>query len=241
MVALMAFEIIPAIDVAGGRLALHTPQGPVLLDAFHGDPLAAARACADAGARRVHVVDLDLAFAGAFANLDVVRGAAALGLRVQASGGIATLAEATEALGAGADRVVLGSGALLDERAAEEAIDALGRRLVVGIEVDEGRIRPRGRREGDLPLVETLGWLVAAGADAFLVTAVARVGVMRGPDLEIVRRVARAGRPVIAAGGVGSVDDLVALRGAGAVGAVVGRAALKGGLDLEDALARLRV
>ena len=235
----MAFEIIPAIDVAGGRLAIHTPGGPRPLAAFGGDPLAAARAYAEAGVRRAHVVDLDLAFGGSFANLDVVGAVAAIGLRVQASGGIATLREAEQARAAGADRVVLGSGALLDLAVVREAIGALGSRLILGIEVDEWRIRPRGRREGDLPLVETLGWLVGSGASGFLVTAVGRVGGMRGPDLAVVKRVVRAGRPVIAAGGVGSVDDLRALRRGGAAGAVVGRAALEGGLDLAVALTGL--
>jgi phosphoribosylformimino-5-aminoimidazole carboxamide ribonucleotide (ProFAR) isomerase len=235
----MAFEIIPAIDLAGGRLAIHTPEGPRPLEAFGGDPLAAARAYARAGARRAHVVDLDLAFGGSFANLDVVGAVAALGLRVQASGGIATLPEAAQALAAGADRVVLGSGALLDEAVVRDVIGVLGSRLILGIEVDEGRIRPRGRREGDLPLAETLGWLVGSGASAFLVTAVERVGGMRGPDLAVVKRVVRARRPVLAAGGVSSVDDLRALRRAGAAGAVVGRAALESGLDLAEALIRL--
>lgn len=235
----MSFETIPAIDIAGGRLALHTPDGPRPLAAFGGDPLEAARAYAEAGARRAHVVDLDLAFGGSFANLDVVGAVAALGLKVQASGGIATLPEAMQALAAGADRVVLSSGALPDEALVREAIRALGTRLILGIEVDDGRIRPRGRTQGDLPIAETLSWLVASGASGFLVTAVERVGEMGGPDLEIVRHVVRAGRPVIAAGGVASIDDLRALRRAGASGAVVGRAALEGGLDLAEALTAL--
>src|SRR5207342_975401 len=111
-----------------------------------------------------------------------------------------------EALAAGADRVVLGSGALLDETATAEAIHALGSRLIVGIEVDGGRIRPRGRVDGDLGLAETLEWLVGSGASGFLVTAVARVAGMGGPDLGVVQRVVRAGRPVIAAGGVAAMD-----------------------------------
>jgi phosphoribosylformimino-5-aminoimidazole carboxamide ribonucleotide (ProFAR) isomerase len=237
----MPFEIIPAIDVAGGRLAIHTRSGPRPVEAFGGDPLAAARAYVEAGARRAHVVDLDLAFGGAFGNLDVVEAVAALGLKVQASGGIAGLSEATRALAAGADRVVLGSGALLDEALVAQAIGALGSRLLVGIEVDEGRIRPRGRTEGDLPLAETLGWLVDSGATGFLVTAVARVGGLRGPDLAVVGRVLRAGRPVVAAGGVASLDDLRALYRVGAAGAVVGRAALEGGLDLAEALTAIGV
>ena len=232
----MSFEVIPAIDVAGGRLALFTPRGRAPARAFDGDPLAAARAYADAGARRVHVVDLDLAFDGVARNVETVREIAALGLWVQGSGGVRTMAHARSLLEAGADRVVLGSGSLRDEEAALDAIAALGERATVGIDVDDGRIRSRGAAAVDLPLVETLGWLVAAGASSFLVTAVARVGSLRGPDVSTVKRVVRSGRPVLAAGGIATLDDLRALRRAGATGVVVGRAALEGGLDLRDAL-----
>lgn len=232
----MGFEVIPAIDVAGGRLASYSPGGPVPASAFEGDPLAAAAAYAAAGARWVHVVDMDLAFGGLARNLDVVRAIAATGVRVEASGGIRTIDQVRAALEAGAHRVVLGSAALVDEVAAIEAVASLADRLIVGIEVDGGGIHPRGADGVALPLVETLGWLVAGGARAFLVTAVARVGSLDGPDVAVVRRVVRTGRPVIAAGGIASMHDLVSLRAAGAVGAVVGRAALEGGIELEAAL-----
>jgi phosphoribosylformimino-5-aminoimidazole carboxamide ribonucleotide (ProFAR) isomerase len=233
----MRFEVIPAIDVAGGRLAAYASGGPEPVEAFGGDPIAAARAFIGAGARWLHVVDMDLAVLGEPRNLEVIRAIATLGASVQASGGVGTADDVWAALDAGARRVVLGSGALADEDAALRAIDRFADRLVVGIEVQEGRIRARGRSGVDLPLVETLGWLVTAGAHAFLVTAVARVGTLLGPDLEVVGRVARAGRPVVAAGGVSSIDDLQDLRRAGAAAAVVGRAAMEGELDLADALA----
>lgn len=232
----MTFEVIPAIDVAGGRLAVDTPAGPRLVDAHHGDPLVAARVYMEAGARRLHVVDMDLAFGGEARNLDVVRSVARLGVRVQGSGGITDLETARRFLEAGADRVVLGSRALADEAAALEAIDALGDRAIVGLEVDAGRIRSRGAEGVDLPLVETLGWLVEAGARGFLLTAVRRVGSLQGPDIATLKRVVRAGRPVIAAGGIARVDDLRAVRRAGAVAAVVGRAALEGDLPLHELL-----
>ena len=232
----MSFEVIPAIDVVGGRLAIVTPQGPAPARAYGADPLAAARAYAAAGARRVHVVDLDLAYDGVAANLETVREIAGLGLWVQGSGGIRTMSHARSFVDAGADRVVLGSGALGDEGVTLEMIATFGTRVAIGIEVDDGRIRARGVAAVDLPLVETLGWLVAGGASTFLVTALARVGSLHGPDVATVKRVVRSGRPVLAAGGVASVDDLRAVRDAGAVGVVVGRAALEGGLDLRDAL-----
>jgi phosphoribosylformimino-5-aminoimidazole carboxamide ribonucleotide (ProFAR) isomerase len=103
--------------------------------------------------------------------------------------------------------------------------------------VTGGRIRSRGADPVDLDLMQTLGWLRGAGAGAFLVTAVARVGTGTGPDVELIRRVARRGVTTIAAGGVTSLDDLRALRASGAVGAVVGRAAVEGRLDLPAAFA----
>jgi phosphoribosyl isomerase A len=233
----VTFEVIPAIDVVGGRLAIATPGGPRPTEAFDGDPIAAARAYAGAGARWAHVVDLDLASGRGFLNLGVVEAVSDLGLRVQASGGIVSAADAARALEAGASRVVLGSGALVDEREAEHAVVSLGERALVGIEVEGGSIRPRGHVAGELPLVETLGWLTAVGATGFLVTAADRVGRLAGPDLELVRRVVRSGRPVFAAGGVAGLEDLRAIRRSGASGAVVGRAALEGDLDLVAALA----
>jgi phosphoribosylformimino-5-aminoimidazole carboxamide ribonucleotide (ProFAR) isomerase len=230
------FEVIPAIDVSGGRLAAYAPDGPRPIEAFEGDPLRAAVAYAGAGARLIHVVDLDLAFEGEARNLGVVTAISGLGVLVQGSGGIADLATAERILAAGADRVVLGSAALADERSTLEVVAALGRRVVVGIEIQGDRIRGRGPDAPELPIAETLGWLSAGGAPAFLVTSVARVGALAGPDLAAVRRVLRAGRPVLAAGGIASLDDLRALRRLGAAGAVVGRAALEGGVALAAAL-----
>jgi len=232
----MSFELIPAIDVAAGRLAVFTSDGPAPSDAFDGDPLAAARAYVAAGARRLHVVDLDLAFNSGPRNLETVRAIAALDVRVQGSGGVSTVEDARAVLDAGADRVVLGSGALADEAVASQLITELAESAMVGIEVEGDRIRSRGGRHVDLPLVQTMGWLVAAGARSFLVTAIARVGSLKGPDVDTVRRVVRAGRPVVAAGGIASADDLRAVRRAGATGAVVGRAFLDGGLPLEELL-----
>jgi phosphoribosylformimino-5-aminoimidazole carboxamide ribotide isomerase len=234
------FELIPAIDVADGALAHLTPDGPIPLDAFGGDPLAAAAAMVDEGAAWLHVVDMDLAFHGEARNLDVLAAIAELRVPVQAGGAVRTADEIDLLLAAGAERVVLGSAGLADEDRARRLLDTGAERLIVGIEVgDDGRIRSRGRDPVDLPLIETLGWLVAADAPAFLVTAVTRVGASFGPDVAAVKRVVRAGRPVIGAGGITSLDHLRALRAAGAAGAVVGRAALERTLDLAEARSAL--
>jgi phosphoribosylformimino-5-aminoimidazole carboxamide ribonucleotide (ProFAR) isomerase len=234
----MPFTLLPAVDVTGGRLGAYRPEGPEPVDAFGGDPVEAARSAARAGARWLHVVDMDLAFGGEVRNADVVAAVAALeGIRVQASGGIRTWEEARAYLDAGASRVVLGSAALSDEGEAGHLLARLGPAVVVGIEVEDGRIRSRGAGRVDLDLMSTIGWLHAAGAPGFLVTAVSRVGGLGGPDVALVRRVARRGRPTFAAGGIRSLEDLEALRDAGAAGAVVGRASVEGGLDLGAAIA----
>jgi phosphoribosylformimino-5-aminoimidazole carboxamide ribotide isomerase len=231
------FEFIPAIDVHGGALGRWTPDGPDPVAAFGGDPVAAARAFADAGARWLHVVDLDLAIDGEARNVDVLAEIASVGPFVQAAGSVRVGDEIRTLLAAGATRVVLGSAALADPDATAELLSANGDGLVVGIEVEDGRIRSRGRDPVDLALMETLGWLVAGGARAFLVTAVDRVSGLGGPDVGSVRRVARTGLPVLAAGGVASIEHHRAVRAAGAVGVVVGRAALEGSLDLAAAFA----
>ena len=231
------FEVLPALDVHGGRLATIGPDGPTPTDAFDGDPLTAARAFADAGTRWLHVVDLDLAFDGESRNLDLVEEIASIGPFVQAAGAVRTEDEIRRLVAVGARRVVLGSAALGDPEAAAELISVHAGHLVVGIEVEGGRIRSRGRDPVDLDLMETLGWLVAGDAPMFLVTSVDRVAGLGGPDVALVRRVVRAGRPVLAAGGISKTAHLRDLRAAGAAGAIVGRAALEGTLELGPAFA----
>jgi phosphoribosylformimino-5-aminoimidazole carboxamide ribonucleotide (ProFAR) isomerase len=233
------FTLLPAIDLTEGRLGTYAADGPVPVDAFGGDAVLAARAFVDDGARWLHVVDMDLAFGGAVRNAAVVTAIAEAcpGAQIQASGQIRSFEEASAYLAAGAARVVVGSAALVDEDAATRLVGRLGPAAIVGIEVDGGRIRSRGADPVDLDLMATVGWLAALAVPGFLVTAVARVGGLAGPDTATVRRVARSGRPTLAAGGIRSVQDLAAVREAGALGAVVGRATLEGALDLSDALA----
>jgi len=233
------FSLLPAIDLTHGRLGVFTPEGPMQLRAFDGDGVAAATAFRDAGARWLHVVDMDLAFTGEAGGVEAVRAIAALeGVRVQAGGGVRTAGQIEVLRGAGAARVVLSSGALGDE-AAVEAVLARARpgELVVGIEVADGRIRSRGADPVDLDLMATLGWLRRAGAASFLITAVERVGTVAGPDLGVIRRVARRGVETFAAGGIASIEDLRSVRDSGAVGAVIGRAAVEGRIDLSAAFA----
>ena len=237
----MTFLILPALDVWHGRLAVATAEGPSPVDAFGGDPVEAARAAVAAGARALHLVDLDLAYGGVL-GLDVAAiRAGASDATLQVSGAIGDAAIGRAYLDAGADRYVLGSSALADDRRTLLVLQDAGPAVVVGLEVEDGRIRARGAGCGNeadgLDLMSTVGWLHAAGASAFLVTSIDRVGGLGGPDVDLVRRVARAGRPTYAAGGIRSLEDLRHLRDVGAAGAVVGTAALEGRFDLARAFA----
>lgn len=235
----MPFTVLPAIDVTAGRLGAWSAEGPVRLDAYEGDPVAAALAFVVAGAAWLHVVDMDLAFTGAPSNLEVVASIAEAvpAVRIQVSGGIGTAELARLYRHAGATRFVLASAALADRVATTELLSRSGDDALVGVEVEDGRIRGRGAARVDLDLMGTLGWLASAGARGFLVTAVARVGAGGGPDLGLIRRVARVGLPVMAAGGIGTLEELRGVREAGAGAAVIGRAALLGELDLPAAFA----
>jgi phosphoribosylformimino-5-aminoimidazole carboxamide ribotide isomerase len=237
----MTFLILPALDVWRGRLAVATADAPRAVETFGGDPVTAARAAVAAGARALHLVDLDLAYDGT-RRLDLASmRAVAPDAILQVSGAIGDATIGKAYLDAGADRYVLGSSALVDDRRTLLALRDAGPAVVVGLEVEDGRIRARGAGRGDeaegLDLMSTIGWLHAAGAPAFLATSIDRVGGLGGPDVDLVRRVARAGRPTYAAGGIRSLEDLRALRDAGAAGAVVGTAALEGRIDLVEAFA----
>lgn len=232
------FEIIPALDVAAGRLCRLTADDPVPIGSHGGDAEAAAAAFVASGARRLHFVDVDLAMTGVAGNLDLLSAIAALGVPVQASGGVRAAADADRFLSAGADRVVLGSAALADRGATEEVLARFGDRLCVGIEADGPTIRPR-RRGVELPLWETLTWLAGADVRRFVFTEVGRVGELRGPDLDGIWALAtHTGKPVLASGGIRGLEDLRAIAGLGVEGAIVGRA-LHEGLDLRETLRAL--
>jgi phosphoribosylformimino-5-aminoimidazole carboxamide ribonucleotide (ProFAR) isomerase len=233
------FEVIPAIDVAAGGLARITGAGADRLAAFGGDPLAAARSFVAAGARWLHVVDLDLATSGRPGNLATVRAVADLGVPVQASGGVRSAEQVEAFLEAGAARVVVGSAALAEPEVVGGLLERFGDRLVLAIEVEGATIRPRGGGS-ELPLWETLGWLAELPVPRFLFVEVGRVGGMRGPDLDGVWALARhTGRPVLASGGIRGLEDLLALAALDehVEGAVTGRALYEGAFSLADALA----
>lgn len=211
-------RLLPAIDVRGGR-AVRLRQGDFAAETVYADePLEAARTWVDAGAQSLHVVDLDGARDGRPAALDHLRRIAGeVGVPVQYGGGLRTLEAVDAAIDAGAERVIVGTAALTDERFLEAVLAAHGERCAVAIDVRAGRVAVSGWTEATEAapeaLIERLG---ARGVERFVYTDVERDGMLAGPDLEAVERVAAAvaGRFVYS-GGIASVADLTALRSLG--------------------------
>jgi phosphoribosylformimino-5-aminoimidazole carboxamide ribotide isomerase len=229
------FIVVPAVDLLGEE-AVRLEQGDyerVCLRA--GDPAGLVATYAGAGSRLIHVVDLDGARAGQVRPaLIATLVAAAQGVPLQASGGIRSLGDAESLLAAGASRVVVGTAAFAKPDALERFASALGERLVVALDSRAGRLAVAGwTRDGGIAVEDAAERCAAAGVARVHCTAVERDGTMVGPDLELLRRVqARSGLPVLAAGGIRSVEDLETLAAIGMEGAIVGRALLEGGVPL---------
>jgi phosphoribosylformimino-5-aminoimidazole carboxamide ribotide isomerase len=233
------FEVIPAIDVLEGR-AVRLSQGKreaVTIEG--GDPVELARRFRDEGARRLHVVDLDGAFTGVPTPGLVERVAAAGGLPLQVGGGYRTIGAIASAIAAGADRVMVGTAALSPAFLAEAATQ-FGERLVVAIDVRDGEVAVDGwTRTSGATAAGLAGDCAAAGVARLLVTSTVRDGSLAGPDVDLLAEVLPAGIPVIAAGGISSLADLLTVRDLGCEGAVAGSALLAGLFTLTEALTRL--
>jgi phosphoribosylformimino-5-aminoimidazole carboxamide ribotide isomerase len=235
-------ELYPAIDLRGGR-AVRLQQGDYAQETVYGDdPVAIARSFAAAGASWVHVVDLDAARTGAPTNRPVVAAIAAAvagQARVQSGGGVRTVADAEVLARAGVARVVMGSAAVADPSLVEAAARVVP--VAVGLDHRQGDLAVHGWTEqSGVHVTDALGRFPAAAA--FVITDIARDGMLAGPDLDGLRAaVASTSTPVVASGGVGRLDDLRALRSvAGLSGVIVGKAIYEGRFDVASALAVLR-
>ena len=193
-----SIEVIPAVDVLGERaVRLHRGDYDEVVDR-PGNPVELARRFAAGGAGRIHLVDLDGARSGKV-RPELVReiAAAVAPARVQASGGIRSFEDAEALLAAGAERVVVGTAAFPEPAS---WVAALGERLIVALDVRDGRIRTAGWTEAGLPLADAVDRSLRAGVVRVLCTAIDRDGTPAGPDLDLVGRVAGSGLEVLAAG-----------------------------------------
>jgi phosphoribosylformimino-5-aminoimidazole carboxamide ribotide isomerase len=228
------FQVLPAVDLLGEE-AVRLQQGDFGRVAARAQPEELVRRFAAAGARLIHVVDLDGARRGRIRAEVIARLAeAAAPAEVQASGGIRSPVDAERLLAAGASRVVVGTAALAEPEAIEQFVAQFGDRLVVAIDVRCGRVAVRGWLEDTgLDAADLARRCSAAGVSRILCTAIERDGMLGGPDLDLLRDVRDASSlPVLAAGGIRSEADLAAVAATGCEGAVVGRALLDGSLPL---------
>jgi len=241
------FVLLPAVDVAGGRTVRLT-QGEAGTETWYGDPIECALAWQADGAEWIHLVDLDAAF-GRGANAELLAEVVGrLDIAVELSGGIRDDASLHRALATGCARVNLGTAAIEDPDWCREVIAEHGERIAVGLDVRviDGQhiLAARGWTASGGDLWEVLERLDADGCLRYVVTDVTKDGTLRGPNLELLREVCAAtDRPVIASGGVSSIEDLVqlaALTPIGVEGAIVGKALYAGAFTLPEALQAVR-
>ncbi|WP_310498871.1 1-(5-phosphoribosyl)-5-[(5-phosphoribosylamino)methylideneamino]imidazole-4-carboxamide isomerase [Sandarakinorhabdus sp.] len=233
--------IFPAIDLKQGKVVRLAEGDMDRATIYADDPGAQARVFADAGARALHVVDLDGAFAGESLNGAGVRAAlAAFGGQVQVGGGIRTIAQAEAWLAAGVWRVVMGTAALEHPHIVRALAAAHPGRIVVAVDARDGMVATRGWAEKSVvPVIDLAKRFEDAGVASLLFTDVGRDGMLKGVNIEATLGLAAAtSLPVIASGGVKDMGDITALKGQpGIEGVITGRAIYDGRLDLAEALA----
>jgi phosphoribosylanthranilate isomerase len=232
-------ELLPAVDIAGGR-AVQLVQGVAGSGGEFGDPLDAALAWQEQGAEWLHLVDLDAAF-GRGSNRELVDAIVGrLDIQVELSGGIRDAESLAAALATGCRRVNLGTAALETPEWTAEAIADHGDRIAVGLDVRGTTLAARGWTRDGGDLWETLARLDAEGCARYVVTDVNKDGMLAGPILALLEQVCgRTSRPVVASGGVSTLDDIRALRAlvdVGVEGAIIGSALYRGAFTLPEAL-----
>lgn len=231
-------HIFPAIDIRGGR-CVRLLQGDYSKESTYGAPVAMAQRWAEAGAKYLHIVDLDGARDGSSANLPLVKEIIQrVKLPVQLGGGIRSLAALEEVLEARVSRALLGSAAFQDPQFLKDAVRRYPKHVAVSVDARDGLVATDGwtktSSQDALAFVRNLEDL---GVQAIVFTDIARDGMLAGPNLEGLRRINDAVElKVIAAGGVSSIKDLHALKSLGLYGAIIGKALYTGAIDLATAL-----
>ena len=237
------FQLYPAIDLRGGQV-VRLAEGDFARETVYGaDPAAVARQFATAGARWIHVVDLDGARDGARRQTAAVAASVAAGgggVAGEGAGGLRDEAAVGAALDAGAARAVVGTAALRDPELVARLVERFGAaRVAIALDVRDGLAVGQGWVPGaaGVPVDEALTVLADRGARVFVVTAIERDGLLTGPNLELLGRMVAMGRgEIVASAGVSSLADIAAVRALGCGGAVIGRAIYEGRLDLAEAV-----
>ena len=236
----MKLELLPAVDVADGK-AVRLTQGEAGSEEDFGHPMEAAQQWISAGAEWIHLVDLDAAF-GRGNNQEVISEVvkSAGDVKIELSGGIRDDASLARAIALGAKRVNLGTAALENPDWTARAIAEYGDQIAVGLDVRGTTLAARGWTKEGGDLFEVLARLDADGCSRYVVTDVTKDGTLRGPNIELLKSVmAKTDKPVVASGGISSLDDIAALRELvefGLEGAILGKSLYAGRFTLEQAL-----
>ncbi|MBV9334428.1 MAG: 1-(5-phosphoribosyl)-5-[(5-phosphoribosylamino)methylideneamino]imidazole-4-carboxamide isomerase [Solirubrobacterales bacterium] len=237
--------LLPAVDILEGKAVRLTRGEFDQRTVYDTDPLDAARRWVEAGARALHVVDLDGARSGGLVNLEQVRRITdGVPVPAQVGGGLRTIESVREVINAGAARVLLGTAAYKDVDFLDEAVAEFGDRVVVSVDVRGGRVAGAGWTEQtDIPLEAVIEHLSARGVHRFVYSSIERDGMLQGPDLDGARRVAETVRGTYTySGGVSSLDDLralVELRQVNLSGVIVGKALYEGRFTVGEGQAAL--
>jgi 1-(5-phosphoribosyl)-5-[(5-phosphoribosylamino)methylideneamino] imidazole-4-carboxamide isomerase/N-(5'phosphoribosyl)anthranilate isomerase len=236
----MKHEVLPAVDVANGK-AVRLTQGEAGSEEDFGHPIEAAQTWIDAGAEWIHLVDLDAAFGRGDNRAVIAEVVARSGnVKIELSGGIRDDESLARAIALGARRVNLGTAALEDPEWTARAIAEYGDQIAVGLDVRGTTLAARGWTQEGGDLFEVLARLEEAGCSRYVVTDVTKDGTLKGPNLELLKSVmARTDRPVVASGGIATLEDIAALRelvSLGLEGAILGKSLYAGRFSLEQAL-----
>jgi phosphoribosylformimino-5-aminoimidazole carboxamide ribotide isomerase len=233
------FEIIPAIDLYGGKCVRLT-QGDYAQQTVYGDdPPAIAERWVGMGAQRIHTVDLEAAAAGHPVQLEVVGEIVKrAGVPVQLGGGMRTRDDIKAALDVGVDAVILGTALITHPELADWCFETIPDRVIVGLDARDGRVAVKGWQEKtDVQALDIGHDLALRGARTVVYTDISRDGMLGGPNVDGVGAMVQAtGMRVIASGGVSTLDQIIALRGIGAAGAILGKAIYTGDLDVAEAI-----
>jgi phosphoribosylformimino-5-aminoimidazole carboxamide ribotide isomerase len=236
-------DVIPAIDIRGGK-CVRLEQGDYGRETVFGDdPVKMAVRWATLGAKRIHIVDLDGARDGSQANAEIVsRIVQTVDSAIQCGGGIRDIPTLQHTLEMGVNRVVIGTAAVKDPQMLRDAVAVAGERLIVSVDAREGLVSLEGWTEStDITALSLIGRLQGMGVQRIVYTDILRDGVKGGPNFEMYERLsAETSVKIVAAGGVSSVEDVRRLSEAGIDGAIIGRALYRGEINLPEAFAAAR-
>ena len=235
--------LYPAIDLVDGKAVRLYKGDYAQMTVYSADPLSVAKAFQDAGATRMHLVDLEAAKSGVPENAATIRAIAEnTNLFLEVGGGIRTMETLERYLALGVDRAILGTAAVTDPAFLEEAVAKYGEKVAVGVDLKDGFVAIKGWTEtSDLTAEDFFARMEKLGVKTVICTDISRDGAMKGTNRELYKALSeRFSIDLIASGGVSSIEDIAALKEMGLHGAIIGKAYYTGAIDLHEALEAAR-